>query len=497
MKRRVNVSLSLKLTLIVVILSIVIIFSLSTFNLYMENEKDKQFFYDTSYWAATNFSQSHAVIKTLDEDLTNYEKLNNTENLHEYLMDFIKNYSGILKINIIIPTPEGYMVNISTDNNAVGTFPNPKYNNLSYKNGDTYYIIDDKIHIITIISPINISGDIVGTHEITISSYPRSISRGSLIQSIVIISFISILILIFGLIFLLRRSIVNPIVKFRDSARVIGKGNLDTRIEIKSRDELGDLANAFNQMAKDLKESRDKVQDYTEILENLLDQKDEFIGQLGHDLKNPLQPLVGLLPMLIEEEKNPKTKETLELMNQNVEYMRNLIFDTLKLAKLRSSDIKLDFENLNLKHEVDHVIASQELNLKESKIRVESKIADDIIVNADKLRLAEVINNLISNAVKYTSEGRGIITIDAFKENQIVTVSVKDTGIGMTKNQLKKVFDEFFKAQKGVNELQSTGLGLSICKRIVEKHGGKIWADSDGPGKGSTIYFTLKSGDEK
>jgi hypothetical protein len=78
----------------------------------MEDEKDKQFFYDTSYWAATNFSQSHAVLKTLDEDLTNYEQLNDTEYLQDYLMDFIKNHSGVLKINIISPIPDGYMVNI-------------------------------------------------------------------------------------------------------------------------------------------------------------------------------------------------------------------------------------------------------------------------------------------------------------------------------------------------------------------------------------------------
>jgi signal transduction histidine kinase len=334
---------------------------------------------------------------------------------------------------------------------------------------------------VTIISPINISGDIVGTYEITLSSYPRSISRGSLTQSIIIISFISILILIFGLIYLLRKVIVKPIVKFRDSARVIGKGNLNTRIDIKTKDELGDLANAFNQMANDLKESRDKVQEYTEILEYLLNQKDEFIGHLGHDLKNPLQPLDGLLPILIEKEKDPKIKETLEVMNQNVEYMRNLIFDTLKLEKLRSSDIQFDFENLNLKQEVDHVVASQQLNLKESKIEIKSNIAEDIIVNADNLKLAEVLNNMISNSVKYTSEGRGKITIDAMNEDDIVTISLKDTGIGMTENQIKKVFDEFFKAQKEVYELQSTGLGLSICRRIIEKHGGKILAASEGP----------------
>lgn len=497
MGRKINVSLSLKLTLIVVLLSIVIIVSLSYINLYMESEKDKEFFKRTSIWAATNFSQSHAVLKTLDEDLANYEKLNDTENLHEYLLEFTESYTGILKINIITPTPDGLIVNVSTDNSSVGTIPNPIYNNKSYENGDTYYIIDEDKSTVTIVSPINISGNIVGTYEIIISSYPKTLSRDTLIQYIVIISFISIFILIFSLLYLLRRAIVKPIIHFRNTARMFGKGDLEARVDIKSKDELGDLANAFNNMAKDLKESRDKIQDYNQILENLLQQKDEFIGQLGHDLKNPMQPLVGLLPMVIEQEKDPEIKESLLIMNQNVGYMQDLIFKTLQLAKLRTSKIKFDFENLNLKREVDHVIATEQINLNKHKIDLENKISDDIFVNADKLRLAEVFKNLITNSVKYTPEGGGTIIIDAEKEKNVVTVSVKDTGIGMTKDQLKKVFDEFYRADKLSGEHGSSGLGLAICKRIVEKHNGKIWAESPGPEKGSIFYFTLKSGNEK
>jgi signal transduction histidine kinase len=278
---------------------------------------------------------------------------------------------------------------------------------------------------------------------------------------------------------------------------IIGKGNLDTRVDINTRDELGELASAFNQMAKDLKESRDKIHDYNNILENLLDRKDEFIGQLGHDLKNPLQPLIGLLPMLIEKEKDPETREALEIMNKNVEYMRDLIFETLQLAKLRSADVKFDFENVKLREEADGCVESQKLLLKEHDIAVENKIGDNITVYTDKLRLAEVFKNLISNAVKYKSEGGGMITLDAHEKEDMVTVSIKDTGIGMTQEQLKKMFDEFYKADRFSSDYHSTGLGLTICKRIIEKHDGKIWVESPGPGKGSTFYFTLKKGKEK
>jgi len=492
---KIHYSISLKLTLIVVLLPIIVILFLSSINIYMDSETEKEIYDETSEWAVRNFAKSHAVLKSLDEELANYEILNST-NLHDYLLGFAKNYTEILKININTPYLNGLIVNASTDNSSVGSIPDP-FNNNSYNEGHTYYIIDKSKPFLTIISPINISGNIVATYEILISMYPQSISHDTQIQYIVVISFISIFILIIGLLFLLRRAIVKPIIRFRDTTKKIGKGNLDARINIKSKDELGDLATAFNQMAIDLKESRDKIQDYNQILENLLQQKDEFIGQLGHDLKNPLQPLIGLLPMLIEQEKDPKIKESLVVMNQNAEYMRDLIFKTLQLAKLRSSKIKFDFENLNLKKEVDYVIATEKINLDENKISIENKIGENIIINADKLRLAEVFKNLITNSVKYTPESGGKIIIDAKKDVDIVTVSVQDSGVGMTEDQLKKVFDEFYKADRLTSDYHSSGLGLAICKRIVEKHDGKIWVESPGPGKGSTFYFTLKSGIEK
>jgi len=495
---KVNYSLSLKLTLIVVLSSIAIIFALSYFNLQQQGENEGTIVDIFSEDAVINFAKSHSVIGAIDQITKDYEMLNNTENLSSYISDFAKNNSKILKININKPTEDGLAVYVSTDNSSIGDVAsNLDFNNNSYANGDTYYIVDENNPILTIISPINISGDIVGTYDIVLSFSPPSVSHEEQIKLIIIVAFVSILVLIFSLIYLLRRIIVKPIITFRNSAKIIGKGNLDTRVKIISKDELGDLANAFNQMAKDLKESRDKVQDYNQILENLLQQKDEFIGQLGHDLKNPLQPLIGLLPMLIEQEKDPKTKEALQLMNKNAEYMRDLILKTLQLAKLRSSNIKFDFEKLNLLEIAGSVVDAQKLLLNERKMEVENKIGNDIFVEADKLRLAEVFTNLITNSVKYTPESGGKITLDAKKDDGVVTVSIKDTGIGMTETQLKRVFDEFYKADIKTAEYDSTGLGLSICKRIIDKHEGKIWAESPGPRMGSTFYFTLKSMDEK
>ncbi len=296
---------------------------------------------------------------------------------------------------------------------------------------------------------------------------------------------------------IISRSISKPIIQLRDAAQKIGEGNLDTEIKIKSRDELGELASAFNQMTNDLKTSRAEIEKYSKELEKILKQKDEFIGQLGHDLKNPLTPIVGLLPIIMEQEKDPEIKEDLRVIVHHVKYMKNLVLKTLQLARLRSSNIKFDIQNINLLQVIKNVLESQQLLLKENNIKVENNVNDKIFVMADKLRVTELLNNLITNAVKYTSEGGSIITLDAKKDRGFVTVSIEDNGIGMTKEQLSHIFDEFYKADESRHDLDSSGLGLSICKRIVEKHGGRIWVESPGKGKGSTFYFTLKLGDEK
>jgi len=486
-------SLSLKLTLIVALLSFIIIFALSLTNIYMQSESDDQLLDLTSKKSVVDFAESHSVIKSIDEYFVSFEIFNDSEEVQNYILDLTESTNGtdVLKISIIKEVGEELFIFASTDVDSIGEAPHD-YSYNSSKSGDTFYIIEEDEPILTIVSAFNISGEVVGTYEIVLLMSPPVISHEEQIKLVILISFISILILIFSLLYLLRRIIVKPITMFRDKTQIIGKGNLDTKVDIDSKDELGDLAYSFNQMAKDLKQSRDKIEDYTQILESLLDQKDEFIGQLGHDLKNPLQPLIGLLPMLIEREKDPKIKEGLEVMYTNAEYMRDLIFKTLELAKLRSSTIEFEMENLNLADEVQDVITSQKILLDENKIIIKNKVKKDIIVSADKLRLAEVFKNLIANSIKYT-EGGGEITIDAKQKKDTVTVSLQDSGIGMTKEQIKHVFDEFYRADKSTRITDSVGLGLSICKRIVEKHGGKIWVDSAGPGKGTTFYFTLKT----
>jgi len=153
-------------------------------------------------------------------------------------------------------------------------------------------------------------------------------------------------------------------------------------------------------------------------------------------------------------------------------------------------------EVANLLDEVNDVIENNELLFEENSIEIDNKISDKTIIKADKLKLTELFDNLFSNSVKYSPDG-GTITIDAKQDTDFVTVSIKDTGMGMTDEQLSHIFDEFYKVDEARHDFYSSGIGLSICERIVEKHGGKIWAESKGEGKGMTMFFTLPISSKK
>jgi len=234
------------------------------------------------------------------------------------------------------------------------------------------------------------------------------------------------------------------------------------------------------------------VRERTAQVERLLKAKEELLIQISHDIKTPLTPLCTLLPLVRDQVNDPKIKRLLDICIKNANYMKKLIADTLQLLKVEETELKI--ENIKLKEYVEEIVENHRLNLDQKRINIDVSIGDDIFVRADKIRLREIFDNLISNAIKYSREEGGEIKIGAEKENDMVKIFVKDNGKGMTEEQLERVFDEFYKADQSGHDLASVGVGLSICKKLIEKHGGKIWAESEGPGKGSTFYFTLPAG---
>ena len=202
--------------------------------------------------------------------------------------------------------------------------------------------------------------------------------------------------------------------------------------------------------------------------------------------------MMVLLPMIKDKIQNKKDQDKFDIIMRNVFYMKDLISKTIDLAKLNSDKIDFTFEKINLTDEIENVIKNNQIILEKNKINIVNKIKNPIYVKADKVRIEEVLNNLITNSIKYTLNDKGKIVINSVKKNKMVTVSFKDSGIGMDSKQQKKIFDEYYKIDNSRHKLDSSGLGLTITKKIIQKHGGKIWVESKGIGKGSTFYFTLK-----
>jgi len=233
-----------------------------------------------------------------------------------------------------------------------------------------------------------------------------------------------------------------------------------------------------------------KVDERTKEIQKLLKHKDEFIGQLGHDLKSPLTPLVGLLPTIEREEKDPKQKELLGVVNRNVLYMRDLVVKTLKLARLNLPTLQLNIEEFDLNEVVSKIILNKEYFYKDKNLKIVNNIDKGLSIFADKLEVNELIDNLFTNSIKFTPEN-GKIIFDAKKDKNCVKVSVSDTGIGLSSDQIRHVFEEFYKVDPSRHDLGASGLGLTICKRILEQHEGDIWVESPGINKGTTFYFTI------
>jgi len=259
--------------------------------------------------------------------------------------------------------------------------------------------------------------------------------------------------------------------------------------------ELEDAHELLYIINKDLKR---KVKLRTQEVDRLMKQKDDFINQLGHDLKTPLTPMMVLLPILKEKVEEKKDDELFEVIIRNVYFMKDLVNKTIDLAKLNTDKINFSMESIVLSDEIDAVMKNNQVLFEENNISVHSHVNSDMIIYGDKLRIQEVFNNLLTNAIKYTPEEGGGITISAEDTGtDEATISVIDSGIGMSEEQLSQMFDEFYKADESRHNLDSSGLGLTITKKIIEKHGGHIWAESEGPGKGSTFYFTLKKAKTK
>ncbi len=265
-----------------------------------------------------------------------------------------------------------------------------------------------------------------------------------------------------------------------------------TKIELEElKKRLSETENQLNELNRNLEQ---KVIDRTLEAKRLLLHINKFIDHLSHDLGTPITPLVTLLPFIKEGVTDAKTKELVDTCIRSAEYIKRVVKNTQEIAELNTTDFYLKRENLS--DIVDNLINKYDVVFKSCSIKVENCIGKDIFVKTEKDKLLKVFDHITSNAVNSMLTG-GTLSLASSKMDRktgsFIRVSISDSGMGLSSDQVGHIFDEFYKADESRHKLDSTGLGLSICKRIVEKHGGSIWAESPGKDKGATIHFTIPS----
>lgn len=300
---------------------------------------------------------------------------------------------------------------------------------------------------------------------------------------------------------LLARRITRPIAQLVKGANLIGSGDLSYRIPIERDDEVGDLARSFHAMEEKLKSSyeslEEKIKDLAianKRLEQATRAKSEFLANMSHELRTPLNSIIGFSEVLLERmvgELNEDQTMCAGNINTSGKHLLGLINEILDLSKVEAGRVELVLEEFSLPDALSECLTLVNTLAMKKGIALESSVQEDVpTITADPTRFKQILYNLLSNAIKFTPD-KGRVGIEARIKDGMVEIAVTDTGIGIEKDKQEKIFEEFYQVDNVyTRQHQGTGLGLSLTKKLVELHGGRIWVESE-PGQGSRFRFTV------
>ena len=244
-------------------------------------------------------------------------------------------------------------------------------------------------------------------------------------------------------------------------------------------------------MSQELKNSNLSLQKANNQLRQNDKLQKEFINMAAHELRTPIQPILGLTDVLLDKASDPHQSQLLEVIMRNARRLQRLSGDILDVSKIESSSLKLSKSPMELNEVIQTVINDFENGSKlerNKNVKIFFQPKDSIIVYVDKDRIFQVLSNLLNNALKFTKHGTVMINInlDDRENNKAVKVTIQDTGIGITQELMPNLFSKFV-----TSSYNGTGLGLFISKGIIEAHGGRIWAENNSNGVGASFSFSL------
>jgi signal transduction histidine kinase len=326
-------------------------------------------------------------------------------------------------------------------------------------------------------SPILQSGRYVGTFFVlgSITGINESIDK---VKDLLILSGIGAFFLAFGFTFIASKKLSDPLLEMEKATRKIAKGDLNVRLNLASKDELGSLGQAINDLAQDINRYRTN--------------RKEFFADVSHELRTPISYINGYATVLKkglyknEEEKN----QYLRIIEDETQRMIRLINDLFDLSKMEEGKIDLHLSFIDVNEILDHTLFKLRIKLEEKNLSLNMDIPDDLpVIHADGGRVEQILTNLLENAARYTE--KGTISVQARKENEQLHIMIEDTGIGIPEHELPYIFDRFHRVDKSRSrKFGGSGLGLAIVKQLVELQNGTIHVEST-KGKGTTFKLSF------
>lgn len=298
-------------------------------------------------------------------------------------------------------------------------------------------------------------------------------------------------IVVFVAVVLSIRKSLSPLATMIKAISRVKEGIYGDKIDYAAKDEIGELAQTFNSMSSTIREKEEEAKKI-EIA------KDEFLAMVTHELKTPLVPIQGYSDILLGEHLGPLNstqKERLQIISSSASTLLQLISDLLDAQKLELGQLRIKKEKNNLKDTVEKTILGILPNAISDDISLSYGPKKDIYAFYDDDRIKQVLTNLIKNSLKATSPKTGKVEVSLEEKQNEVVVSVKDNGRGIPSSAKDKIFKKFYQVDTtSTREKGGSGLGLSICKGIVEAHGGTIWMQSNVP-QGTIFSFTIPKSD--
>lgn len=279
-----------------------------------------------------------------------------------------------------------------------------------------------------------------------------------------------------------------------DGIHAFQQGDLSRRLDARSQDEMGELASSFNRMADSVEESFKRLDEAREKAEEASRQKSAFLATMSHELRTPLNGILGFAELLRQELNDPAQQEYASIIQQSGDHLLNLVNEILDLAKIESGEMVFKYAPTALSLLVAESAAGHQIAAQNKGLRFTLDLADDLPEQllTDPMRLRQILNNLLNNAVKFTERGEIVFSVRPAGDGIVFTV--RDTGIGIPLDSLGTIFEKFKQLESFLTrEHGGTGLGLALVRQLAEHLGGHVTVESEvGVGSAFTVFLPLE-----